>query len=249
MKGRKVQRKSRFQAINFVVKKLPRSETLYLEKHYRQEITRKKKRKCKRKFLAVLLKKRTPTKVNNVRFFIWEKAKNFFGKWWHEAIALSLFLMMVGFGLFLGYFKLAKGATLSQAWTSYNDFNFQYGQDSNATTTQSNVTINGSGTPTDADSGTVTINYETPGVVDNADTSANWVSSDGTNFTVSQETTDKQEGTGSVKIVAAVISGFDGGTGADGTLDLSLGSGAGGCNGTGVSWAGATCTIATATKP
>ncbi|MFA6454178.1 MAG: tail fiber domain-containing protein [Microgenomates group bacterium] len=47
--------------------------------------------------------------------------------------------------------------------------------------------------------------------------------------------------------VAAVPS-IDGGTGADGTLDLSLGSGAGGCNGTGLSWAGSTCTIDTDTK-
>ncbi len=37
-------------------------------------------------------------------------------------------------------------------------------------------------------------------VIDNADTSSNWVSSDPTNTTVSQETTIKQEGTGSVKI-------------------------------------------------
>ena len=42
----------------------------------------------------------------------------------------------------------------------------------------------------------------------------------------------------------------DGGTGADGTLDLSLGSSSGGCTGTGLSWnAGtSTCTIATDTK-
>ena len=37
-------------------------------------------------------------------------------------------------------------------------------------------------------------------VIDNADTAANWVSSDPTNTTVSQETTLKQEGTGSVKV-------------------------------------------------
>ena len=36
-------------------------------------------------------------------------------------------------------------------------------------------------------------------VIDTADTSSNWVSSDATNTTVSQETTIKQEGTGSVK--------------------------------------------------
>lgn len=37
-------------------------------------------------------------------------------------------------------------------------------------------------------------------VIDNADTSGNWISSDSTNTTVSQETTIKQEGTGSVKV-------------------------------------------------
>jgi len=37
-------------------------------------------------------------------------------------------------------------------------------------------------------------------VIDNADTASSWVSSDPTNTTVSQETTIKQEGTGSVKI-------------------------------------------------
>ena len=36
-------------------------------------------------------------------------------------------------------------------------------------------------------------------VIDNGDTSSNWTSSDATNSTVSQETTIKQEGTGSVK--------------------------------------------------
>ncbi|KKR92732.1 MAG: hypothetical protein UU44_C0005G0062 [Candidatus Daviesbacteria bacterium GW2011_GWB1_41_15] len=50
--------------------------------------------------------------------------------------------------------------------------------------------------------------------------------------------------------VALATPPFDGGTGADGTLDLSLGSGAGGCNGTGLTWTSgtSTCTIATATK-
>jgi len=37
-------------------------------------------------------------------------------------------------------------------------------------------------------------------VIDNADTASNWVSSDATNTVVSQDTTVKQEGTGSVKI-------------------------------------------------
>ena len=39
--------------------------------------------------------------------------------------------------------------------------------------------------------------------IDNADTAANWVSSDATNFTVSQEVGITKEGTGSVKIIAA----------------------------------------------
>jgi flagellar motor protein MotB len=39
-------------------------------------------------------------------------------------------------------------------------------------------------------------------VIDNADTAASWVSSDTTNTVVSQETTIKQEGTGSVKVVS-----------------------------------------------
>jgi len=40
-------------------------------------------------------------------------------------------------------------------------------------------------------------------VLDNADTVANWTSSDDTYFTKSQDTSDKQEGTGSVKVVAS----------------------------------------------
>ncbi len=39
--------------------------------------------------------------------------------------------------------------------------------------------------------------------IDSGDTSANWVSSDSTNFTVSQETTIKHEGAGSIKITSA----------------------------------------------
>ncbi len=43
-------------------------------------------------------------------------------------------------------------------------------------------------------------------VIDNGDTSSNWVSSDPTATTVSQETTIKQEGTGSVKVQTAAVS-------------------------------------------
>jgi len=39
--------------------------------------------------------------------------------------------------------------------------------------------------------------------IDNADTVANWTSSDDTNFTKSQDTDDKKEGTGSIKVVAS----------------------------------------------
>ena len=47
----------------------------------------------------------------------------------------------------------------------------------------------------------------------------------------------------------AITPTIDYGTGTDGTLDLSLGSGAGGCNGTGLQWSnGNTCAITSATK-
>lgn len=46
----------------------------------------------------------------------------------------------------------------------------------------------------------IEIVYAASLVIDNGDTASNWVSSDATNTTVSQETTIKQEGTGSVKI-------------------------------------------------
>jgi hypothetical protein len=65
--------------------------------------------------------------------------------------------------------------------------------------------------------------------IDNADTAANWVSTDPANFTVSQETTLKQEGTGSVKIV---------GVGATTCWGLS-GACDSGCNGSTL-WSGTT---------
>jgi hypothetical protein len=42
-------------------------------------------------------------------------------------------------------------------------------------------------------------------VLDNADTVANWTSSDDTYFTKSQDTSDKQEGTGSIQVVASGV--------------------------------------------
>ncbi|MBI2600974.1 hypothetical protein HYW42_03395 [Candidatus Daviesbacteria bacterium] len=48
--------------------------------------------------------------------------------------------------------------------------------------------------------------------------------------------------------VAVATPPVDGGDGTDGAIDLTNGSGAGGCTGTGLSWSGSTCTIATATK-
>lgn len=90
-------------------------------------------------------------------------------------------------------------------------------------------------------------------LIDNADAVGNFTTTDNTYTPISQDTSTKQEGTGSVKI--AITGGIPGvtypsSTGADGTLDLSLGSGAGGCTGTGLSWnAGtSTCTITVATK-
>ena len=41
--------------------------------------------------------------------------------------------------------------------------------------------------------------------LDNADTVANWTSSNSTRFTPSQDTSDKQEGTGSVQVIASSV--------------------------------------------
>ncbi|MFZ3030317.1 MAG: hypothetical protein WA067_00470 [Microgenomates group bacterium] len=54
-------------------------------------------------------------------------------------------------------------------------------------------------------------------VIDNADTASNWVSSNSTSLTVSQETTIKQEGTGSVKLVSTTPFG----NGSDGSCTIS----------------------------
>ncbi|MBU0847197.1 DUF2341 domain-containing protein, partial [Patescibacteria group bacterium] len=57
-------------------------------------------------------------------------------------------------------------------------------------------------------------------VIDNADTAGDWSSSDTTNLIVSQETTIKQEGTGSVKLDAASYVG----DGSDGALNVTSGT-------------------------
>ncbi|MCL5411446.1 MAG: fibronectin type III domain-containing protein, partial [Patescibacteria group bacterium] len=123
--------------------------------------------------------------------------------------------------------------------------------------------------------GDVTLTRQTT-TVDNGDNASNWVSSDTGGLAISQETTDVKEGTGSVKAVGTIgaLGSFSAtspalpqalsdhstvsftptsiasGTEADGTLDLSLGNGVGGCNGLGLSWDAttSTCTINTDTK-
>ncbi|MCL5411956.1 MAG: DUF2341 domain-containing protein [Patescibacteria group bacterium] len=74
-------------------------------------------------------------------------------------VMLGLTILVLGIGVSLDIkqkTKTSSAATFTKTWTSYNDFNYSNGV-SGTTSTQSGVTINGSGNPTDANSGTVTL--------------------------------------------------------------------------------------------
>ncbi|MBI2462800.1 MAG: hypothetical protein HYV65_01015 [Candidatus Spechtbacteria bacterium] len=157
-----------------------------------------------------------------------------------SVVIISLFLNLIISPVLVG-----RAATFTNTWTSYNDFNYKSGG-TGTVSTQSNVVIADSGNATNASLGTVKLPFSST-VVENGDDAAQW---SGTNITVSQETTDKQEGTGSVKMVQAVAEVIDGGDGSDGAIDLANGGSAGGCTGTGLAWTveTSTCTINLNTK-
>ena len=70
--------------------------------------------------------------------------------------SITVLALIVSLIIFIPDSKPAKGASLFKTWTSYNDFNNNDSATA-ATTPRTQIVLNGSGTPTDAAAGTLTL--------------------------------------------------------------------------------------------
>lgn len=160
---------------------------------------------------------------------------------WRKVVVLPAILGIIVLGYFQG-FNISQGATYTWSQTSWSGgatsnngshasnqtgWNQYSSKDSNLSVVNSGADLQ---VGTQSNTWTVTNDGTT-------DTGFNNAGASKSNTTVS--------GTGGAAGVNLTV---DGGTGSDGSINLSLGSASGGCNGTGMSWSGSTCTINTDTK-
>ncbi|MBU4455254.1 fibronectin type III domain-containing protein [Patescibacteria group bacterium] len=161
-----------------------------------------------------------------------------FKKHWQHVTAVILLITLISATIFLNNQPAARAATYTWNQTSWSG-GLDGGVYPDHTNNQSGWTKYSA---KDAE-----IDTATAGEVKLSVASGSMTQTTDTDFNAGTFASTAVSGTGtegSVRLGYVVIAG----TGVDGTLDLSLGSGAGGCNGTGMSWAGSTCTINTTTK-